>query len=434
MVLALGYNLLMSEGRSLGLFGPRRPDQALHLVILGLTLGSLFIINSWDYPTFTFIVAATILIQGLYPTEERIRIKLLRGLVLVGIVIAVSIIPYIPYLGSFQQSREIRIIADKTTLNEFLTIFGLFVFVLISFTVYRIWETRKDKISPLLITFAIASALIISRRYVFIFLVVVVLIVTYLFFVSLKDKSSAYILLLFAAGIGLGLGGEFFYLNDHFGPPLERMNTIFKIYLQIWISWALASTFSIYLIVKFTIGRRQSYLRWAWTGLLLACMAASLFYTVAATYSRTNRFKNDSSLDGLAALRRSSSPDYQAIAWINSNIEGKPVMLETTGDAYSWNSRVSSFTGLPTVLGWGNHEAGWRNSWDGVLTRTRDVRTIYSTPDLERAKRIMAAYGVEYVYVGPLEHRDYPKEGLDKFSRFMERVYDSNGVEIYRLP
>ena len=276
MVLALGYNILMSKGSGISVFGERRSDRALHLVILGLSLGSLFIINSWDYPIYAFIIVSVIMIQQLSTTGENLQTKLIWGAALAGLVIAASIVPYVLYFGSFQQSRNIGVIADKTRLNEFLTIYGLFIFVMVSFVAIRLKEIKGARVSFLLILFAASSALIISRHYAFIFLGLTLVALAYLFLGNLKDKPSTYILLLFGTGLGLGLGGEFFYLDDHFGPPFERMNTIFKIYLQIWISWAIASAFSVYLIRNALIASNRRHLGWAWSGFLVALIGISL--------------------------------------------------------------------------------------------------------------------------------------------------------------
>jgi uncharacterized membrane protein len=44
------------------------------------------------------------------------------------------------------------------------------------------------------------------------------------------------------------------------------------------------------------------------------------------------------------------------------------VVAEAVGGAYSNYARISIYTGLPTVLGWGNHEGQWR---DGSLLGSR---------------------------------------------------------------
>ena len=432
MVLALGYNLLMSEKHGIGVLGERYPDRVLHLGVLGLSLGSLLVVHSWDFPTYAFIVIWAILLQQLSTSQQALRWNLVRGCVVAGTVIAMSIVFCAPYFGSFDQKRQIGLIADKSTLNEFFTIFGLFLFVLLSLLVERIRRIKGDAASASLILFVATSAFIISRQYVFIFLGLLLPAAVYLFLRNLKDKSCAYVLLLFTTGVALGLAGEFFYVKDHFGPPYQRMNTIFKVYLQIWVCWACASAFSIYLIWESLMLARRRLLRWVWMSLLIALIGASLIYPFASTYSRTNKFQNRPSLDGLAALRTFSPPDYEAVAWINANIRGTPVILETTGGPYTWNARVSSFTGLPTVLGWGNHEAGWRNSWKGVMERSNDIQIMYSTLNMDEARRLMGKYDVEYVYIGSLERGKYSPEGLEKFSRFMIPVYDSHSVLIFR--
>ena len=45
----------------------------------------------------------------------------------------------------------------------------------------------------------------------------------------------------------------------------------------------------------------------------------------------------------------------------------------------------------------------------------------------------MSKYEVKYVYVGALEKQRYPQERLAKFSSFMDLVYGSGGVEIYKI-
>ena len=50
--------------------------------------------------------------------------------------------------------------------------------------------------------------------------------------------------------------------------------------------------------------------------------------------------------------------DYDAIKWIQENLSGTPIILEASSDdsSYSYISRVSANTGLPTVIGWARHE------------------------------------------------------------------------------
>jgi uncharacterized membrane protein len=50
--------------------------------------------------------------------------------------------------------------------------------------------------------------------------------------------------------------------------------------------------------------------------------------------------------------------DRQAFDWLRQNVHGIPTILEANTPLYRWGSRVSIYTGLPTVIGW----AGTRNN------------------------------------------------------------------------
>ena len=54
-------------------------------------------------------------------------------------------------------------------------------------------------------------------------------------------------------------------------------------------------------------------------------------------------------------MNKATKEDAKAIAWINENIEGRPVILEANGDSYTLYNRVSFLTGCPTVVGWHTH-------------------------------------------------------------------------------
>jgi uncharacterized membrane protein len=97
-----------------------------------------------------------------------------------------------------------------------------------------------------------------------------------------------------------------------------------------------------------------------------------------------------------------------------------------------YEGRVSALTGLPTLLGWAGHEGQWRGSYEVQHAREPDIETIYNTLDPEAALMLMDRYDVSYVYVGPLERREYDSRGLEKFGRFMDVVYEDNGVTIYK--
>ena len=101
------------------------------------------------------------------------------------------------------------------------------------------------------------------------------------------------------------------------------------------------------------------------------------------------------------------------------------------------SGRVSIYTGLPTVLGWDNHQRQQRGYSPTIGERIGDIRRIYSTTDHEEALKLLDKYQVEYIYVGELERHYYQQQGLDKFDSMLgtelELVYVNSTVQIYRV-
>jgi uncharacterized membrane protein len=131
-------------------------------------------------------------------------------------------------------------------------------------------------------------------------------------------------------------------------------------------------------------------------------------------------------------------PDYDALLWMQDNIPGSPVVLEANTGLYKWGSRVSIYTGLPTVVGWDWHQRQQRGDFAPMVEeRVRDVARMYETTQPSELLTLKRRYGVEYVYVGPLERAYYSEAGLRKFRDLvgtaLDLVYDSNGVQIYRF-
>ncbi|MDQ2887150.1 MAG: hypothetical protein M3Y39_13830, partial [Chloroflexota bacterium] len=140
-------------------------------------------------------------------------------------------------------------------------------------------------------------------------------------------------------------------------------------------------------------------------------------------------------LDGLAFARVWYPGDSKAIDWLNANVAGSPVILEAASqNSYQWYSRVSVFTGLPTVLGWADHEYEQRYT-SQLSTRLTDIETMYSTTDTAQTLALLHFYHVRYVYVGALERSTYGQLSLNKFDHMpgLRVVYRSDGVTIYAV-
>jgi uncharacterized membrane protein len=243
--------------------------------------------------------------------------------------------------------------------------------------------------------------------------------------------ADTFALLMIGLALLLTMTVEFVYLRDLFGT---RMNTVFKFYYQAWILLGLASAYG---LSRLAARSSPSYLKWPALGITSLLVACGLFYTLTAIPSKADSFQAQPTLDGLAYLRRHNPGDMAAIDWLRDNVEPSATVLEATGGSYSPEGagRVSMATGNPTLLGWDFHEMQWRGeAYDELAAGRPDALTqIYRTASPEELPDLLDRWGIDYVYVGALERGKYKVSdaSLSRFDRFLNRVYDADGVIIY---
>ena len=246
------------------------------------------------------------------------------------------------------------------------------------------------------------------------------------------SSAMVFVLTLISLALLLILGPEFLRVDDLFH---NRMNTIFKVYYQAWIILAIASAFGLYFLssMKLPSGSILRLAMRGWWGLIGVFFIASLYYPVEAAFTKSGQFAGDTTLDGLAHIARSSPGEYAAIRWLQDNGEEGEGVLEAVGDSWTSYSRISSSTGLPTVLGWPWHEHQWRGSREPFEGREEEVSTIYATPNVSEAMRLLDKYDIQYVIVGPREMATYGTGGMAKFSQIGDEAFSQDGVTIYRV-
>lgn len=245
-------------------------------------------------------------------------------------------------------------------------------------------------------------------------------------------ESLPFVLLLVATGALLTLGPEFVYIRDNFG---QRLNTVFKFYYQAWVMFGVAALFGLdYLLRRYKAAGVLATVGYG------AMLAVALVFPVQAIQSRAVEFRGPAgaaarqplTINGMAQVNRFNSSEYEALMWLRQNVQGAAVVLEAVGGQYSEYGRVSASTGLPTLLGWAGHEYQWRGSTPEPAVREPIVKQIYNETDLARVAPLLDQYDVEYIYVGPLEQREFNPAGLEKFGQQLEVAYSNGGVTIYR--
>ncbi len=250
-----------------------------------------------------------------------------------------------------------------------------------------------------------------------------------------RDADLTFPAILALLGLGLTLAPEFVFLKDVFST---RMNTIFKFYFQAWILWSLAGAWWL-LNARSAQGRSLAIAARALTALLIVVGLVYPAYAIPSRAAQNRALYGEAdagTLDGAAWLAERHPDDHAAIQWLNANVEGRPVIVETPGDqhkAYVYEGRVSAFTGLPTVLGWAGHERQWRGTYGEQTRREVDLEQLFTTTDPAQTEALLRHYDVTYVYVGPTERARYPADGLEKFGALYPIIYENEGVTIYRV-
>jgi YYY domain-containing protein len=217
------------------------------------------------------------------------------------------------------------------------------------------------------------------------------------------DGSELFTAFLLLFALAMITGCEFVHFKDNYGEKLQRMNTLFKFYHQAWPLLAVAGAV---LVEKgWREGGRSRHL---FRVVLGVAVAASALYPLECFVSRLRQHSGPFSLDARTALERRAPGDAAAIGWLEQNAQPNDVVLEATGNPYSEFARISSHTGIPTVLGWGNHEGLWRGDSPEISVRQQAVKSFYTQPEAPLSEQILDRFHVTLVVVGELERQTYP--------------------------
>jgi len=244
--------------------------------------------------------------------------------------------------------------------------------------------------------------------------------------INLKKASPSliYILLLILISTILIATPEFIYAKDIY-PAHYRANTMFKIGYQAFIMLSLVSSFSItYLFHK---GKRI-----LWLPVTFILLFLVLLYPYFAINSYFGNLKENKGLNGLSYLKTIYPADYEAILWIQDNIKGQPILLESQGDSYTDFGRISANTGLPTPLGWTVHEWLWRGSYNFPQSRLEDIKILFEGI-ISQQKKLIKKYNIDYIYVGNMERAKYTNLSENNFLQLGSIVYKNRDVKIYKI-
>jgi len=456
-----------------------------HLVLLALAVGVLWAANTWDYPAYLGIALLAVAI-AVYHERQRIDFSALlnvgwRG----GIVLFLSVLLFLPYHGhygaaysTFEAWR-----GEQTPLGAYLIVHALQLLLVGTYLLVRVREkrTRNSLVRAARVLLSpkgperarhwydrlvrCPSILYDLSWYGIAFLGAVLLWLlltgawpalfglplTALAAVLVLDRGTSarerMVAALAAVGAALTVIVEYVVLKGDIG----RMNTVFKFYLQVWVLWGIAGAVGLgYLWPR--VAQWRPGVRRVSAVVLAALVVGVSLYPVCATLGKVHDRWDPSlapGLDGSAYMRTAEYVeaghvlelryDLAAIRWLQDNVEGSPVVAEGNAPLYHWASRISTYTGLPTIVGWDWHQRQQRAALSSIVVdwRLQDVRDLYNSEDPALKRELLRRYDVAYVVVGELEAALYAPEGLAAFERMVGEdltvAYRQGPVTIYHV-
>jgi YYY domain-containing protein len=437
----------------------------------GLVIGALRPTNTWDMPAYLALGVIAVVYTALRygkpfalaahaPLWVHRAAAALAGSVL---LVALAFILYQPYAQWYEQgysSIGFLEIEERTPFWSYLTHWGLFLFVIVSWLFWETWDwldktplshARRYSgwIKGYLVAVFIAAAALLFLRVEFAWLTLpVAALAAALLFRPGQPDAKRVVLFLTGSGLFLTVMVELVVLRG----DITRMNTVFKFYLQAWTMLSLAAAASLVWLLPAARDHWRSGWRSAWqTFLIVLVFGAALFPLLGGTDKIRDRMTTEAprTLDAMRFMAYSTyhdfgqpldlSEDYRAILWLQENVQGSPVIVEAHASEYRWGSRFTIYTGLPGVVGWNWHQRQQRGvvSTTWVTDRVAQIAEFFETVDPSVTENFLKRFDVRYIIVGQYERAMYSPLGLLKFEEWngilWDEVYRDGATVIYRV-
>jgi YYY domain-containing protein len=446
---------------------------ALGFLIGGIAIGALYPTNLSDIYTYLPLALAA-LAYAIWKYADVVHANWLSGIpnfvkkiaLTVGAFILLILLTYglyEPYRSAYSQGYTWvdPWTASHTPIWSYFAHWGVFLFFII---VWLAWETRQwlastpvsalNKLRPFqllieaFIAFFLLALLYLAYLQVQIGWVALPLAVWAGVLILRPNQPDVKRVALFFIGTAMliTIMVELVAVRGDIG----RMNTIFKFYLQAWLLLAVSCGAAFVWIVQELYQWKNGWRNFFQIGTSLF-LAGAFAFTLTATFDKVSDRMAPNvplTLDSITYMKYSQyadfgvtmdlSQDYQAIRWMQDNVQGSPVIVEANCTEYHWCTRFTIYTGLPGVVGWNWHQRQQRTlDPQEVEARVAEVGTFYTTTDIQAALGFLKKYNVKYIIVGQLERAEYAGSGLDKFEQqngvLWNSVYRAGDTVIYQV-
>lgn len=464
------------------------PDSLVSLstyLLLTLSLGALGAINTWDLPTYALLVIGAL---GLAGWRSR-RWQALVGALLAVLTVALAVAAYLPFYTHYQAqvgggtgsviSRFLGWVRASSPLKPWLNIWGVFLFLAVSYAWVELRAGRRSRAAAdgdeqpadrkwLIALLGLVGVLVLLAGMGRPTAALAALPLCLALPLALRRRAAAedaFVAWLLVMGLAIVAGTELIYLRDFLeGGDWYRMNTLFKFSVPAWLLLSVAGG----VVLAKLWARAQRAAAWVglpWRAATAALLAVSFIFLAVGVRTRVDdRFPGArpalGTLDATAYMTVGSytwpnsgsviklNGERDAIRWLLDNVTGTPVIAEAPAGSYAVQGesvgydyyragglRVASLTGFPTFVG--QHQSEQRPG-DQVGPRTDLGQEFFRTTDIARARELIDALRVGYIYVGRLEQILFSIESLRKFEVMaelgdLEVIYRNADVTIYRV-
>ncbi len=423
-----------------------------HVIVVGVippVVGLLSLTNLWSFPTAGGLVALTVFLSPTDPTSwlparlgdqlsldgaSQFRVIATRAAVAVAtalVVLVVAVIWVLPFwmgplLGG--TGYAVTLWDHQTSLGPFLVVTGAFIAVIVVALARWLRASTDAYHWPVLVVATgFAGCAVLGMPVVGLALGLIGLTWWLAHWsahpIARRPDEVAPATLGFAAVLIVG-GAGLVLLVEVFTLEGDRFNSIFKPYAHVWLLWSTTAGVLLAGLVAGWPGMALGdprRLRRVGSALMVVLVMATGIYAGLALPAHVD--------DGSAVLD-DRGPTLNATAYVEVHYAeeapairylqdqpGRQTLLTGAPGGYWWApsdgegaAAPASLTGHPTVLGW-YHERQYRG--DGPYeTRLEAVRELY-TGETGRQSALLAAYGVDIVYLGPAERARYLDVTID---------------------